>query len=74
MSWEHLFFTGFQGRNLLVDDKNFKRDGCVKKREDQISRGSLDFLFHQSKLISHFDVVPVITISPDITLKERCRG
>ena len=37
VSWEHLFFYWFQGRNLLVDDQNFKRGGDIKKREDQIS-------------------------------------
>ena len=36
VSSEHLFFIyWFQGRNLLVDDQNFKRGGDVKKREDQ---------------------------------------
>ena len=37
VSWEHLFFYWFQGRNLLVDDQNFKRGEDIKKREDQIS-------------------------------------
>ena len=43
--WEHLFVYWFQGRNLLVDDQNFKRGGDVKNREDQISRGKSCFSF-----------------------------
>ena len=71
VSWEHFsIFYWFQGRNLLVDNQSFKNGGNVKKREDQISRGSLFFLFYQSKLMSHF--VPVTPVSPDTTLKERC--
>ena len=31
-------FSRFEGRNLLMDDQNFKRGGDVKKREDQISK------------------------------------
>ena len=67
VSWEHLFFYWFQGRNLLVDDQNFKKGGDIKKREDQISRRESFFLLYQSKLTSHF--VPVIPVSPDTTLK-----
>ena len=52
--------------------KNFKRVGNIKKREDQISRVESFFLFCQSKLMSHF--VPVILVSSDTTLKERCIG
>ena len=37
--------------------------------------GSLVFLFYQSKRMPYFDFVPVIPVSPDVTLtalKERC--
>ena len=44
MSWGHLFFYLFQGRNLLVDDQNFKRSGDVRKRVDQISRRESFFI------------------------------
>ena len=60
------FFYWFQGRNLLVDDPYFKRGGDIEKRQDQISSGESFFL------MSHF--VPVIPVSPDTTLKERCLG
>ena len=43
VSWEHLFFYWFQGRNLLVHDQNFKRGWDIKKKEDQISRGKSFF-------------------------------
>ena len=67
--YENISFSyRLQGRNLLVDNQNFKRGEDIKKREDQISRGGgLFFLFYQSKLMSHF--VHVIPVSPDITLK-----
>ena len=54
--------------------QNFKRGRDFKDRADQISRGSLVFLFYQSRLISHFDFVPVIPVSPDTTLKEKYLG
>ena len=50
----------------MVDDPNFKRGGDIEKRQDQISSGESFFL------MSHF--VPVIPVSPDTTLKERCLG
>ena len=50
----------------LGRDQNFKRDGDVKKRKDQISRGSL---FFQSKRVSHF-----VPVCQDTTLKERSLG
>ena len=53
-SWELLFFYWFEGNKLVVDDQNFKRRGDARKREYQISRGRLVFLFNQSKLMSHF--------------------
>ena len=57
-----------------MDDQNFKRGEDVKKREEQISRRSHVFLFYQSKLMSHFDFVSVIPVSPGTALKERCPG
>ena len=53
VSWEHLFVYWFQGRNLLVDDQNFKRGGDVKKREDQISRGGVLFFFFVNQNLCH---------------------
>ena len=70
MLWEHLFSYWFQGPNLLADDQNFKMGGDIKNREDQILRWGvwgLFFLFHQSK-------IPIILVSPDTALKERCLG
>ena len=74
VTWKHIFFYWFQGRNLLVDDQNAKRGGDVKKSENQISRGILLFPFYQSKLMSHFDFVSVIPVFPYTNVKERYPG
>ena len=65
------FFYSFQGHNLLIVDQNFKRGGNVKNREDQISMGQS---FCINKNVCRFGFVPVIPVSPDATLKERCLG
>ena len=57
-----------------MDVQNFKKVGDVTKGEDQISRGVLFFFFINQNLISHFDFVPVIPVSPDTALKWRCLG
>ena len=49
-----LFFYYFQGRNLLRDDRNFKRGREVKKGENQTSMKSLSYPFYQTKLLSWF--------------------
>ena len=36
-----LFFYWFQGRNLLIDDQNFKRGGDVKKGEGSIIKAGV---------------------------------
>ena len=36
--------------------------------------GVLFFCFINQKFMSHFDFVPVIPVSPDTILKERCLG
>ena len=64
-------FYFFQGPNLLVDDQNFKRGGDVKKTEDYILKRESFLLFYQPHVVSHFDFVPFIPVSPDTTLKER---
>ena len=65
------FFYSFQGHNLLIVDQNFKRGGNVKNREDQISMGQSLCI---NKNVCRFGFVPVIPVSPDATLKERCLG
>ena len=55
-----------------MDDQNFKKVGDIKKREDQISSGEVFFLSCQSKLMSHF--ATVILVSPDTTFKGKCLG
>ena len=72
VSWEHLFFYWFQGRNLLVDDRNLKRGGDIKEGGSNIKGEPFFFFFYQSTLMSH--LAPVIPVSPDTTLKERCLG
>ena len=67
----NFFFYSFQGHNLLIVDQNFKRGGNVKNREDQISMGQS---FCINKNVCRFGFVPVIPVSPDATLKERCLG
>ena len=61
------FFYWFQGRNLLVDDQNFKRGGDMKKRKDQIPRGSLFSPFLSIKTLLYF--VPVFPVFQDTILK-----
>ena len=45
--------------------------GVEMTEKDQISKGE-SFFFHQSKHLSYF--VPVIRVSPDTTVEERCLG
>ena len=42
-----------------------------KRGRIKYQEGSLVFLFCQSKLMSHFDFVSVIPVSPDFTPKEK---
>ena len=48
--------------------------GFQKERGSNIMGGVLFFFFYQSKLMSYFDFVPVIPVSADTTVKERCLG
>ena len=48
--------------------------GCQKERGSNIKGGVFIFLFYQSKPMSHFDFVPVISVSADTTLKEKYLG
>ena len=45
------FFYQFQGRNLLVDDQDFKKGGDIKKRENQISSEA-----HSKCILNHYSV------------------